>query len=267
MALGSHPRTSSTDLPTSTRRRKSLTRHLRHIRRPAVLVGQAGPDRVAPGNREGPADREAPANQEDRADPEGPAVLEDRADLAGPEAMSRAAQAATAGMGLVNRVARANRVALVDLADMNLVVQVGRADQANPVGTSPAIQADRDPGQNQALPDRNPVHPRRAAPTPAHPHRRLPDPDPMRAHPHRTRARPHPRLTRAHPREPIHPEAATHRPAPTHPAGETRPAEVIRPVEATHQAEEATPEPREFSLQSSGFDNVKANYIGAQMNK
>jgi hypothetical protein len=210
---------------------------------------------VAPANREDPADPVAPANREDPADP---AVLENRvglADLAGPEDTSRAAQVDTADMGLVALVHR------VALAGMNPVVQVDRVAPANQVGMRAVIRA----GRNRALLGRNLVHPRR----------RLPDPDPTAAHPHRTRARPHPHLTRARPQEPTHPEAATHRPVPTHPAGERHLAAVIHPAEATHPAEEATPEPeadgvtshyREFCSQSHGFENVAANCIGAQMN-
>jgi hypothetical protein len=218
-------------------------------------VGRAGPDRVAPANRVDPA------------------ILEGRAAPADLEDTSRAAQAGTADM------APANRVDPVALAD--LVVLVDRVAPANQLGMSPVVQADRvaladrDPGQNRPRLDRNPVHPRRAAPTPAQPRRRLPDPDPTRDHPLRMRARPHPHLTPARPQEPIHPEVATHRPVPLHPAEETHLAEVIRPVEATHPAEEATHEAdtervtlhyREFSSQSSGFESAAVNCIGAQMN-
>jgi hypothetical protein len=251
-----------------------LSRPARHIRGQADLVGRVGPDRVA---LAGPADpdRVAPANRVDPADLEAPAVLEGRAGPADLEDTSRAAQAGTADMALANRVAPANRVdpvALADLVGMNLVVLVDRVAPANQVGMSPVVQADRvaladrDPGQNRALLDRNPVHPRRAAPTPAQPRRRLPDPDPTRAHPH---------LTPARPQEPTHPEVAAHRPVPIHPAEETHLAEVIRPVEATHPAEEATNEAdtegvtlhyREFSSQSHGFESAAANCIGARMN-
>jgi hypothetical protein len=255
--LGYHPRTSSTDLPTSTLHRKSLSRPARQIRGPADLVGRAGPDRVAPANRVDPA------------------ILEGRAAPADLEDTSRAAQAGTADMAPANRV---DPVALADLVGMNLVVLVDRVAPANQVGMSPVVQADRvaladrDPGQNRALLDRNPVHPRRAAPTPAQPRRRLPDPDPTRARPHLTPARPQ---EPTHPEVANHPEVATHRPVPIHPAEQTHLAEVIRPVEATHPAEEATPEADTegvtlhysvFSSPSHGFESAAANCIGARMN-
>jgi hypothetical protein len=240
------------------------------------LVGRAGRDRVALANREAPADLEAPANREAPADLEAPAAPEDRADLAGPEGMSRAARAATADMGLVvlaNRVAPANPVdpvVLADLVGMSPVVQADQVAPANLVGMSPVVQANRvvlagrDPGQNRALMDRNPVHPRRAAPTPAQPRRRLPDP--MRAHPHLTRAHPH--LTPARPQEQTRPEGAAPRPVPIHPAGETHLAEVIRPVEATHEAdtEGVTLHYREFCSQSHSFGQGTPNCIGARRN-
>jgi hypothetical protein len=266
MALGYHPTTSSTDLPTSTRRRRSLTRPLRHTRRPADPVARAGRHRVALADPDpaAPANREAPAGLADR---EAPAVPEDRVDLAGPEDMSRAAQAITADTGLVARANQADRVAPANRVGMSLVIQADRAALASRVDqadrAAPASRVDR------ALLGRNPVHPRRAAPTRAHPRRHLPDPDPTRAHPHRTPARPHLHLTRAHPHltrarlpEPTHPEAATHRPVPTHPAGEIHLAEAIRlahPAEATHKV-------REFSSQSYGFETAAPNCIGVQMN-
>ena len=275
--LGYHPPTSSTDLPTSTHHRKSLSRPARHIRGPADLVGRTGLDRVALADPADP-DRVAPANREAPVDLEAPAVPED---LAGPEDTSRAARAGTADMGLValaSRVAPANRVDRAALVGMSPVIQADRVAPANLVGMRAVVQADRvvladrDPGQSRALLDRNPVHPRR----------RLPDPDPTRAHLHRMRARQHPHLTRAHPhRTPARPQAQTHpaeethRPVPIHPAEETHLAEVIRPAEATHPAEEATHEAdtegvtlhyREFSSQSHGFENVATNCIGAPMN-
>jgi hypothetical protein len=238
MALGYHPTTSSTDLPTSTRRRRSLTRPLRHTRRPADPVARAGRHRVALADPDpaAPANREAPAGLADR---EAPAVPEDRVDLAGPEDMSRAAQAITADTGLVARANQADRVALADQVGMSLVIQADRAALASRVDqadrAAPASRVDRAvraPGLNRALLGRAPLI--RARP-------RLPDPHRMQEDPHRTRARPHltraearPHLTRARPQEPTHPAAATHRPVPTRPAEVTHLAEVIHP--AAHPA-------------------------------
>ncbi len=148
------------------------------------------------------------------------------------------------------------------------------------VGMSPVVQADRvapadrrDRDLAVRDPVRNLVHPDRAAQTPAHRRRRLPDPDPTRAHPHLTQAHPHrmrarPHRTRAHRhltrarlQELTHLGVATHPPVPTHPAEEIRLAEVIHLAEATHPGEAtreadvegATPNYREFSSQSHGF--------------
>jgi hypothetical protein len=263
--LGCHPRTSSTDLLTSTLHRKSLSRPGRHIRGPADLVGRPGRHIRGPADLAGLADPDqvAPASRVD------PAVLEGRAAPADLEDTSLAAQAGAADM------------ALADLVGMNLVVQVDRVAPPNQVGMSPVVQvdrvalADRDLGQNRALLDRNPVHPRRPAPTPAQPRRLRPDPDPTWAPPHRMRARPHLHRTPARPQERTHPEVANHRPVPIHPAEQTHLAEVIRPVEATHPAEEATHEAdtegvtlhyRVFSSPSHGFESAAANCIGARMN-
>ncbi|HME17985.1 MAG TPA: hypothetical protein VKG83_21505 [Mycobacterium sp.] len=205
----------------------------------------------------------------------------DPADRAGPEDTTRAAQAGTADMGPVapaNRAAQAGMslvvladlaalVNRVDLVGMSLVVL---ADLAAPADRRDRDLAVRDPGRNL-------VHPDRAAQTPAHRRRRLPDPDPTRAHPHLTQAHPHrmrarPHLTRARLQELTHLGVATHPPVPTHPAEEIRLAEVIHLAEATHPGEAtreadvegATPNYREFSSQSGIFGYAIANYLGVE---
>jgi hypothetical protein len=211
-----------------------------------------------------PEDRVArdPADRVDRVDPAG---------RAGPEDTSWVAQAGTADTG---PVAPANRVDRVDPAGTGpgdradlaalaaLAALVNRADLA---GMSPVVQADRVAPADQRDrdlaardPGRNLVHLDRAAQTLAHRRRRLPDPGPTRAHPHRTRAHRH--LTRARLQELTHLGVATHPPVPTHPAEEIRLAEVIHLAEATHPGEAtreadvegATPNYREFSSQSHG---------------
>jgi hypothetical protein len=156
--------------------------------------------------------------------------------------------AAMAGMGPGDRADLAGLVNRVDLVGMSPVVQADRV--------APADRRDRDP----AVPDpgRNLVHPDRAAQTPAHRRRRLPDPDPTRAHPHLTRAHRH--LTRARLQELTHLGVPTHPPVPTHPAEEIRLAEATREADV----EGATPDYREFSSQSGIFGYAIANYLGAQ---
>jgi hypothetical protein len=214
---------------------------------------QEGPDRVSLAGRVDRADLENPAGRvalaaradTNRADP----ADTSRADRAAPVDTSRAAQAAPADMGrvaLANRAGRVDRAGPENLAGTILVVQAGRAALGDPRDRAPAHPRDRAR-----------AHPRdraRAALTPVHPRRRLPDPDPTRAHPHRMRAhrhltqahphrtRAHPHLTRARLRDPTHPGVATHPPVPAHPTEVIRLAAVIRLAEATHPGE-ATHEP------------------------
>ena len=111
------------------------------------------------------------------------------------------AQAGTADMGPVAPANRVDRVDRVDLAGMDPgdradLAVLGRTwwtgrqpggpggHEPGGPGEGPRDRRDRDPAARD--PGRNLVHPDRAAQTPAHRRRRLPDPDPTRAHPHLT---------------------------------------------------------------------------------